>query len=558
MASSKNKKNNNFTVTKWVFLNSKKYFPLVIALSVISVITALSAIYLALASKQVLDIATKNDKGSIISAGIWLFALVIIQILCSALTQVLDAYTSEKLRIHFRNLFFTKLSQRKYSTVSEYHSGDLLNRLSSDVEVVSFAVVGIIPSIVSMFTKIVGGTAAILLLDKRIAVIILVCGLTVPAIGRVINKHFKKMHKRAQETEGKTRSFLQECFENLVVLKVFSGENSFKKKLNSYMHDTYVSKMKRTGISVITHLSLYAFFTLGYYCILIWGAGSISGGVITYGTLTAFLQLFNQLRAPLQNVSGIMPKYYSMLASAERLIELETGEYDLPQDIKQIENIKSNFHSIEFSGVDFAYKDEIILKNCSFSASSGKITAITGESGSGKSTVLKLILGLYDIQNGKITINGDIPLDTSIRGLFTYVPQGNMILSGTIRENITLCNDAIPQEEMEKAAKTACIYDFINDLPEGFDTVLTERGGGLSEGQIQRISIARALLTDAPILLFDEATSALDEATETELLQNIKKLSDKTILFVTHRHTSLSVCDKIIHVENKNFVTVKE
>ena len=554
----KNKKNSNFTVTKWVFLNSKKYFPLVIALSVISVITALSAIYLALASKQVLDIATKNDKGSIISAGIWLFALVIIQILCSALTQVLDAYTSEKLRIHFRNLFFTKLSQRKYSTVSEYHSGDLLNRLSSDVEVVSFAVVGIIPSIVSMFTKIVGGTAAILLLDKRIAVIILVCGLTVPAIGRVINKHFKKMHKRAQETEGKTRSFLQECFENLVVLKVFSGENSFKKKLNSYMHDTYVSKMKRTGISVITHLSLYAFFTLGYYCILIWGAGSISGGVITYGTLTAFLQLFNQLRAPLQNVSGIMPKYYSMLASAERLIELETGEYDLPQDIRQIENIKSNFHSIEFSGVDFAYKDEIILKNCSFSASSGKITAITGESGSGKSTVLKLILGLYDIQNGKITINGDIPLDTSIRGLFTYVPQGNMILSGTIRENITLCNDAIPQEEMEKAAKTACIYDFINDLPEGFDTVLTERGGGLSEGQIQRISIARALLADAPILLFDEATSALDEATETELLQNIKKLSDKTILFVTHRHTSLSVCDKIIHVENKNFVTVKE
>ena len=558
MASLKNKKNSNFTVTKWVFLNSKKYFPLVIALSVISVITALSAIYLALASKQVLDIATKNDKGSIISAGIWLFALVIIQILCSALTQVLDAYTSEKLRIHFRNLFFTKLSQRKYSTVSEYHSGDLLNRLSSDVEVVSFAVVGIIPSIVSMFTKIVGGTAAILLLDKRIAVIILVCGLTVPAIGRVINKHFKKMHKRAQETEGKTRSFLQECFENLVVLKVFSGENSFKKKLNSYMHDTYVSKMKRTGISVITHLSLYAFFTLGYYCILIWGAGSISGGVITYGTLTAFLQLFNQLRAPLQNVSGIMPKYYSMLASAERLIELETGEYDLPQDIRQIENIISNFHSIEFSGVDFAYKDEIILKNCSFSASSGKITAITGESGSGKSTVLKLILGLYDIQNGKITINGDIPLDTSIRGLFTYVPQGNMILSGTIRENITLCNDAIPQEEMEKAAKTACIYDFINDLPEGFDTVLTERGGGLSEGQIQRISIARALLADAPILLFDEATSALDEATETELLQNIKKLSDKTILFVTHRHTSLSVCDKIIHVENKNFVTVKE
>ena len=208
--------------------------------------------------------------------------------------------------------------------------------------------------------------------------------------------------------------------------------------------------------------------------------------------------------------------------------------------------------------MDFAYKEESILKNCSFTAKKGKITAITGESGSGKSTVLKLILGLYDIQSGNISINGDIPLDTSIRGLFTYVPQGNMILSGTIKENITLCNDTIPESEIEKVAKTACIYDFISDLPDGFDTILTERGGGLSEGQIQRISIARALLTDAPILLFDEATSALDEATETKLLENIKNLSDKTILFVTHRHTSLSVCDKIIHVENKNFVTVKE
>ena len=554
----KKNKSSNLAVTKWVFKNSKKYFPLVIVLSVIMVINALSAIYLALASKRVLDIATKSETGSILNAGIWLFVLVIIQIIFSALTQIFDAYTSEKLRIHFRNMFFTKLSQRKYSSVSEYHSGDLLNRLSSDVEVVSFAIVGIIPSIVSMLTKIVGGTAAIILLDKRIAVIILVCGLTVPAIGRVINKHFKQLHRRAQETEGKTRSFLQECFENLVVLKVFSGEGSFKKKLNVYMHDTYVTKMKRTGISVITHLSLYAFFTLGYYCILIWGAGSISGGVITYGTLTAFLQLFNQLRAPLQNVSGIMPKYYSMIASAERLIELESGEYDLPADRKRLCDVKSKFDTIEFSGVDFAYKEESILKNCSFTAKKGKITAITGESGSGKSTVLKLILGLYDIQSGNISINGDIPLDTSIRGLFTYVPQGNMILSGTIKENITLCNDTIPESEIEKVAKTACIYDFISDLPNGFDTILTERGGGLSEGQIQRISIARALLTDAPILLFDEATSALDEATETKLLENIKNLSDKTILFVTHRHTSLSVCDKIIHVENKNFVTVKE
>ena len=172
--------------------------------------------------------------------------------------------------------------------------------------------------------------------------------------------------------------------------------------------------------------------------------------------------------------------------------------------------------------------------------------------------MLKLLLGLYEAQDGKITINKDIPIDTSIRGIFTYVPQGNLVLSGTIRENITLCDDTISENKIIKACKAACIYDIIEDLPEGLDTVLTERGGGLSEGQLQRISIARALLTDAPVILLDEATSALDEQTETALLENIKAMSDKTILFVTHRNTSLKACDKILHVENKVFVTIKE
>ncbi len=559
MTSSKNKKKeNNVKTLKWVIKASKRYIPGVILQTIVSVLTAASSIYLALVSKDVIDIATKNQEGSLKTTGIILFALVIFQIIGSIAHSYLSAFLRTKTKMNFRNRLFKVISRRKYSGISNYHSGDFVTRLSADVETVDAAFESIVPHIASMFTKIVGGIWAIIVLEPKIAILILVFGLFIPAFGRVISKRFKKVYKACQESEGNIRSFMQECFENLVVVKVFSGEKSFSKKLDSHMKHNYNLVMKRTTLHIISHTILQAIFTLGYYVVLLWGATSISGGAITYGTLTAFLQLFNQLRSPLQGVSGIMPQYYSMLASAERLMEIENGDYDLSANKEKTDELKSNFHSIEFSGVDFAYKDEIILKNCTFDAEKGKITAITGESGSGKSTVLKLLLGLYEAQSGKITINKDIPIDTSIRGIFTYVPQGNLVLSGTIRENITLCDDTISEDKINKACEAACIYDIIKDLPEGLDTVLTERGGGLSEGQIQRVSIARALLTDAPVILLDEATSALDEQTETQLLQNIKAMSDKTILFVTHRNTSLKACDKIIHVENKVFVTVKE
>lgn len=457
-----------------------------------------------------------------------------------------------------RNKLFLKISRRKFSDVSKYHSGDLLNRMTSDISVVVSGVTNIIPSCVSMATKIIGGISALILLDKRVALLILVFGISVPAVGRLLNKKYKYLHKLCQKSEGETRSFMQECFANIAVLKVFSGQTSFSRKLDGLLDTNYRHSMKRAGISAVTHLSLYAFFTIGYYTVLVWGADAISAGAISYGTLMAFLQLVQQLRAPMQNVSGILPQYYSMLSSAERIIEIENGEYDKLEDSEKVTDLKKDFKSIEFKNVDFSYKDEGVLKNSSFSIEKGKITALTGESGSGKSTVFKLLLGLYDADAGEITINNNIPLDTSLRGVFAYVPQGNMILSGTVRENIALFNNNISEAELERAAKAACIYDIIEELPDGFDTELTERGGGLSEGQIQRISIARALLTDAPVLLLDEATSALDEATETEVLDNIKAMSDKTVVFITHRNTSLKVCDKIIRVEDKVFSVIKE
>lgn len=554
-----NKKENNSQTLKWIYKRTKKFLPSVLLLSVISALDALTFVALALISKNVLDVATGSGTGSITGHGMLLFGVIFAQIVLTAAQSLLNSYTNARLTISMRNYLFSLVCRKKYSYISAYHSGDLLNRFTSDTDVIVNSVVSIIPNISSMAAKIIGGISALIVLDARIAFIILVLGISVPALGRMINRKYKALHKKSQQTEGRTRSFLQECFENIVVMKTFVSEAPFTKKLNQLMKENYRIKMKRTGVSVATHISLYSFFTVGYYTILIWGAGMISSGFITYGTLMAFLQLVSQLRAPLQNVSGIMPQYYSALASAERLMEIEKGQDDMaPVSADKLEKIKKSFSGLEVKDITFAYKNELILKNCSFEAEKGKITAITGESGSGKSTIFKIILGLYEPQNGDITVNGNIPLDTSLRGLFAYVPQGNMVLSGTIRENITLCNESVSQEDLIKAAKAAEIYELISSMPEGFDTVISERGGGLSEGQIQRISIARALLTDAPVLLLDEATSALDEATETKVLSNIKALNGKTVLFVTHRNTSLKVCDKIIRVEDKKFGVIKE
>lgn len=553
----KNRKNNSKTLF-WIYSKLKRFIPAVLLLSLISALLAISFVVLALISKEVIDIATSDKNGSLLKSGILLFAVIVFQVALSAVSSVLKTLISGKMTNALRQSLFITVSETKFADASAFHSGDLLTRFTSDTDVVVTAAVGLVPNIVSILAKIIAGIGTLLFLNSTFAVIILVLGITIPFIGRIINKKFKYLHKESQRTEGLTRSFLQECFQNLVVLKSFGSQAPFLRKLNELMDQNYKVKVKRSYISVTASSALYSFFTVGYYAVLLWGAGLIAAGTITYGTLTAFLQLVSQLRAPLQNVSGIMPQYYSALASAERLIELESKERE-PKAVneKKIKSLKRSFKKIVVKDMSFSYKDEGTLRNCNFEIEKGHITAVTGRSGCGKSTFFKLLLGLYEPDSGSITVNGETEINSTTRALFAYVPQGNLMLSGTIRDNITLCNKAVSEKEIIKAAKTAEIYDFISSLPEGFDTVISERGSGLSEGQLQRISIARALLADTPILLLDESTSALDEQTETRLLSNIKALPNKTVLFITHRGTSISVCDKVLKAERKKFTVVK-
>ena len=551
------KKTKNNSSLKWVAARTKSFWPSIILVSVLNIIVSLILVAMATASKYVIDYGKAGNKEKLILSAVCMFSLIVVQIIIDAIHSMLNVRIKGKLTISMRNYMFSSIVHKKYPKVFDHHSGDLLNRFTSDIDTTVSGAVGIIPSLCSMLTKIIAGIWAIVIENYLFAIAVVVVGFIFPTIGRQISKRFKYLHKEVSRTEGKSRAFLQESFANIVVIKTFVSEKPILNKLNTYMDENLKIRLKLNWISVTVHMMLFAFFTFGYYGIMVWGSTLLATG-LTFGTLNYFLQLVSILRAPLQNVSSIIPQYYSMLASAERLIDLENIE-DEPEQIeeKDLTQLKNDFKTINVDNLAFAYNDELILKNCTFNIHANSITALTGESGSGKSTIFKMLLGLYEPSGGSITFNGEIPIDASTRDMFAYVPQGNMILSGTIRDNITLCDNMVPDEKIEKAAKAAVIYDFIKTLPDGFDTVLSERGAGLSEGQIQRISIARALLFDTPILLLDESTSALDETTETELLSNIKNMTDKTVVFITHRSTSISVCDHIIHVENKKFETVK-
>ncbi len=539
--------NNNTKSLKWVYCHTKKFLPWVTLISLINAVSSIILVLLATVSRNIIDSSANNAVDALLYGGLFLFSMIILQVLLDFIYSMLAVRISTKMNISLKNYMFSTLLKKKYASVIDYHSGDLLNRFSSDVEQITHGIT-IIPSVISMLTKIVAGVSALIVENYLFALAVLFVGFFIPLIGRMFSNKFKKLHKNVLQSEGKTRSFLQECFANIIVIKTFSAEKAIVDKLNDYMGINRMHRIKHRFISTLVSLLLYLCFTLGYYAVLVWGAGQIASGIITAGTLIYFLQLISMLRSPLQNITGIIPRYYSMTASAERLIELENlpSEFTVSSEI----DLKKDFKHIVADRLSFGYDNNLILNKCSFNIEKNTITALTGDSGIGKSTLLKLLLGLYEPIGGSLSFDGKITIDETTRKMFSYVPQGNMVLSGTIRDNITLCRDSVSDEDVISAAKTAVIYDFIESLPDGFDTVLSERGVGLSEGQIQRIAIARALLFDAPIILLDECTSALDLETEKKLLENLKHFTDKTIIFATHRKTSVDICDNVLHIED--------
>ncbi len=507
-------------------------------------------------SKDLMDSATSGNRDRLINVSIAVLALIVFQLGLRLIQSLVDSKLRIDMEADFRNYFVRNLFDKDYLKITSYHSGDLMTRMTNDTNCIIDGLVSIIPGAVGLVLRIVVAFLALFLLNKQLAVIFFVIGLLISLGTRLVRKFLKGMYHKIQKSESAVRSFSQEIIENLLVVSVFDAAEDVSKKQKELLETHANNRWYRTkfysGVSAVLSLGMRGAYML--VCILC--AFQLLENTITYGSITAILQLVNQLQSPFKNLSGIFPVYYQMLASTERILEIIDISGEGESEKCDVEKFYSSLDTFEFKNVTFSYGNDDVLEDTSLSLKKGDFAAITGISGIGKSTMMKMMLGVLKPQNGEVffnTENGCFKPGKAYRNMFSYVPQGNMLLSGTIYDNITFMNPDKSPDDVQKAIKLSCSDDFIAELPDGLDTVIGERGRGLSEGQVQRLAIARAILHNAPVVLLDEATSALDEATEERVLNNLKTLENVTCIIISHKKAALNVCNKEIRIENKKF-----
>lgn len=552
---------NDINVIKWMFTVCKKQFPMMILLVVLNAVYGISSVFFAKFSKSIIDGATQaKDFNIVIKFALCMLFLVAFQMILNITKNSLSERCSARLEMILKKYILDLVIKKDYQCVTSYHTGDLQNRMFNDVTLVANGFTTIIPESAYFGAKLLSSLIYLIVIDKIFALIFVIGGFTIFFITRILRKTLKKLHKKVQETEGKTRSFIQEILTNLLVIKAFAVDEKVNETTDELQNDNFKARMTKRNFSICANVGLGSIFSIGTVFAIAFGAYGILFKSMTYGTVTAIIQLVNQVQSPFVSLSGIMPKYYNTIASAERLMELD----DLP-DEKEInkneidkDDVYRALKSIEFENITFSFDRDLILDNTSLSINKGDFVAIMGISGIGKSTLLKLLLGVFNVNSGSIYLNTDnskIFIDKNTRKLFSYVPQGNMLISGTIKDNITFINPKATDDEIAKAIEISCAKQFIDELPLGIETVIGEKGMGLSEGQVQRLAIARSLLANAPVLLLDEATSALDEQTEKQFLTNLKTLDNITCIIVSHKKAALDICNKSIKIKNGKIIS---
>ena len=538
---------------KWIWRIAKPYAPAILMLSVINAMIAGGMVLFALASRWVIDIATGVEEGNLWVAGGSLIGLLVVELLLNVLYNYYKVWVTGKVEIRIKDTVFGALFEKKWADVSAFHSGELLHRMTADTDVVVTGVVTLVPQVTAMATRLIACLVVLLSMDWRFTLVLLGLGGLMLICSRYYGKKMKQLHKECQETAGQAKSFTQESLANWMLIQSFDGADTVRGRLGGLLDRNFRVRLKRIRWNNMSHAAMYLLFSGSYYAALLWGAVRLAAGTLSYGTLTAFLQIVGQIRQPFVNASGLLPQYYNMLASAERIQELEALE-DEPRlgQTCDAAAVYEGLVSLDAEGVHFAYEEgHPILKGADFSLKKGEFVALAGFSGIGKSTLMKLMLGFYTPAAGTVCAHldeGQLVLGRETRPLFAYVPQLSLLLSGTIRENIAFCCGEVSDDAIWAAAEVADVADAIRSQPAGLDTVLGERGSGLSEGQLQRLAIARAVLSGAPVLLLDEATSALDEATEERVLQRLRALPDRTCLCISHRPAALQICDRVIRV----------
>ena len=538
----------------WLLKYSRPYRKKIIFLLILDVAASVLGVGMAVISKDIIDSAVASN--SIVKEAILLYLVIIlISLFLSAATNLIASIVNEKFSFSIRKQIYDKIVRSYWMDIKNYHTGDLLTRVTTDANNIADGIINVIPTIIRLIVEVIITFFTLLYFQPIIAVFSLAMAPVIALISLLLGRKLKTLQLKVQETESKYRSFIQESLSNLLVVKSFTNEEYVSERLSQLRDERFYWVFKRSRISVVSSTVMSLAFQLGYIGALGFGAVLLSSQSITFGTLSIFLTLVNRIQGPVLALAFYVPKIVSILASSERIVEIN----NISSEVKQESDVRLEQVGLNITDVSFGYDDDRILENIFLTIQPGEFIAIVGRSGIGKTTLIRLIMSFMSNMEGMIEFQNEsgekITANAGTRRYIAYVPQGNTLFSGTIRENIRMGKLDATEEEMNEALKMAAAYEFVSELPKGLDTVIGEHGHGISEGQAQRIAIARAIIRKAPLLILDEATSSLDERTELAVLRGIQSLNPRpTCLIISHRRSVLEYCDREIRINNKTII----
>ena len=542
---------------RWLGGKAKPFWPQLALLVGIDLLVILIGFGSSFVSKNVVDTATAGQ--AFLPSFAVMILLSAVSIGIGAGANVIRTLINERFAFGIRLKVFDRILSANFLGLSRYHSGDLLTRLTSDVDTIASGIASALPALGMIFVRL--GIAFVLLYGY--SPFLALAALILAPVGLILSlltgDKLKQLSAEVKESEAAYRSFIQEHLANISVVKTFCMEDHSRQRLTSLRQRTLNAVLKRNRLSVVTQLCIRVVFSLGYFISFGYCIFGLSRGTLTYGTMTLFLTLFSQIQQPLMNLSHLLPQAIGVLASAGRVMETE----DIAADERTGLTHTGDEVSLHFTDVDFAYDRQTILKGVSFTAKPHQMVGIMGPSGAGKTTLIRLAMALVKPTAGKVeyVCNGMAePVSADARRHIAYVPQGNTLLSGSIADNLRFGKQDATEQEMWDALDMAAA-GFVRELSEGLDTKLGEKASGLSEGQAQRIAIARALLRRAPVLILDEATSALDAASEETILANLSARNREyapLCLIITHRRTMLPYFDRLIRLDSDGSATVTD
>ncbi len=513
-------------------------------LGLLSVAVSLLSVW---AVKHAIDVAAGTSEGNIYLA-VGVMGMLILADFGINISQVwVRNILGVKAQNRMQQQLLDRLLRSEWQGKEQRHSGDVMNRLEQDVNSVVNFLAETLPSALSTLALFVGAFVYMFSMDKLLSIVIVAMIPVFVLFSRVYVSRMRRLTREVRDSDSEVQSILQETVQNRMLIKTLEGDSAMVDKLEQTQSTLRQKVVKQTIFSLFANLILNFGFAVGYLVAFLWAALRMSAGTLSFGGMTAFLQLVHRIQTPARNLTKLAPAFVGVFTAAERLMELEDNPLEEHGDPIHI----AAPCGVRLKDVTYQYADgdKPVLDSLSFDFIPGTCTAVLGETGSGKTTLIRLLVALLHPQKGSVTIydrqgNEDI-VTACHRCNFVYVPQGNTLMSGSIRDNLLLASPDATEQDMLDALKKSCA-EFVEDLPEGLDTLCSEKGGGLSEGQSQRISIARALLRNRPVMLFDEATSALDPETERRLLDNILATNDKTIIFITHRMTVVEYCNQAL------------